>query len=236
MCKQFISSQGCRNDLTKKRKSIKNVADVHCAESTESCGLLASSAVDANKLDITVTKYGSDHADVHYAETLDCCGFLAASAFNANENDATVTNNESNSNVVSYAETPDCFDFLTASTVNENATLKHQEPHFHYGVDLLGATTTSDETIGITSNFLGSIALTTPCVESRRVFAVESSSDLKMIRITGHHQMNKNSPVRFMESMQLCNFPQSCAGNVCIFNTSKQGSRWQLGIIQHLFP
>ncbi len=67
----------------------------------ESCDLLTSSAVDANKLDITVTKYGSDHADVHYAETLDCCGFLAASAFNANENDATVTNNESNSNVVS---------------------------------------------------------------------------------------------------------------------------------------
>ncbi len=235
-CKPYTSFQGRRNDLTMKRKSIKNAADVHCKEAKKCCGLLASSTVDANKLDATATKYDLDHADFHLAETPDCCGFLAASAVNANENEATVTSNQSNNDVVSKKETPDCYGFLATSRVNEIATLKHEETHFNYGLDLSRVMTTSDDTIGITSDFFGSIVLTTPCVGSRRVFVVDSSSDLKMIRITGCHQLDKNSSVTFIESTQLCKFPQSCAGNVCVFDTSKQGSMWKLGIIQNLFP
>lgn len=48
--------------------------------------------------------------------------------------------------------------------------------------------------------------------------------------------MDVNGPVTFIESSQLCSFPQSCLRNVCVFRSYNDETGWKLGIIQNLFP
>ncbi len=102
--------------------------------------------------------------------------------------------------------------------------------HIQHGLDL-----TENGEVGMTSDFLDAVTLKTNCHGSQLLFFVEETSFLTSQRIQKRISMRINEYVVFIESTQLCNFPQACAGNVCVFAT-KRDKKWSLGIIQNLFP
>lgn len=82
---------------------------------------------------------------------------------------------------------------------------------------------------------MNNVILTTPSVGSQRFFFISTRCEIVCFTTNRRQKFNHKSQVAFIESTQLCNFPQSCAGNV-IMTKSQSADEWVLCIIQNLFP
>ncbi len=88
--------------------------------------------------------------------------------------------------------------------------------------------------VGVANDFINTVTLTKPSVGSWKFFLIENTCNLVCFTTTNPDKFDSNNQVAFIESTQLCNFLQSCAGNVCTLKI-KSTSAWMLGIIQNLF-
>lgn len=100
--------------------------------------------------------------------------------------------------------------------------------HLQNRIDL-----TCDSFSWLLGNFIDLVVLWTKCIGKQRLFVVEDTIVLSCVMMERCHQIKTNNEVTFIEST-LCNFPQSCIGNVCIYQT-RRSHTWYLGIIQSLF-
>ncbi len=101
--------------------------------------------------------------------------------------------------------------------------------HIQHGLNLTG-----NGEVGMTSDYPVTVTLTTNCNGSQMLFVVGMPSLLPSLKILKQISIKQNNLVVFIKSTQLCNFPQACARNVCMFYI-KHEDNWILGIIQNLF-
>ncbi len=105
------------------------------------------------------------------------------------------------------------------------------ESHGYIGLDLTG-----NDVCGIMHDFESSTPNTrlfTPCKCEQSFFVVKSNEELHHVCISHRIALDISDPVTFIESTQLCGFPQHC-NEIFIANCEASGMKWYLGIIEIL--